>query len=698
MHRRVLIVASQIALTAIAFASAFALAYDFAPPPGAMNHFAETLPWLIAIRLVVSHRFKLDRAYWQHVGFTDAVAIAASVTLGSILFPVALLLLRRIAGIPISVFVVDWMLGIALTMGVRIVARWYRERRNPTPVASGRRTFIVGAGEAGEQLLRQIHHDPRHLFHVVGLVDDDPAKCGLQLHGVPVLGPSDDLRRLAAVHSAQLALIAIPSAPPEVLRRLVERCTDAGCEVKLLPPLQDLMTVDVQMSSVRSVEIEDLLGREPVQLDVSTVEPDIAGKVVLVTGAGGSIGSELARQVARFHPAQLILLERAESPLFFIQHEIARTSPAVEVVPVLASVTNLDRLQLTFDTLRPDIVFHAAAYKHVPMLEANVVEGVWNNVMGTLRLARCAARAGTRKFVCISTDKAVNPVNVLGMTKRIGERIVLELPSLQNSGTDFRVVRFGNVLGSDGSVVPLFKKQLEAGGPITVTHPEVRRYFMTIPEAVQLVLQSAALPECAGRIALLEMGTQMRIVDLAEQLIRLAGLVPGKDIEIVYTGLRPGEKIEEELVAPGEKAVATSIDKIRVVERSGADGAVLAQRLRHLLQLMARHDEPALLRALDTLVPEHAPASRELPHAGAGNGRAIAHSGNGRVFSNGNGNGKHTNGNGKHTNGNGNGNGRPRRTISIRDARQAAPLPLAIPQQRVGPVQASERTPRKGTT
>jgi FlaA1/EpsC-like NDP-sugar epimerase len=681
-RHRALVVASQVALTALAYLTAFAVAYDFSLPATALRRFVETLPWLLALRLLLSNRFRLDRSYWQHVSLPDLVNLVSAATIGSLVFPVALFFLNELSGIPRAVFLVDWLVVIALTAGVRIAARYTRERSNPVPVAAGRRTFIIGAGNAGEALLRQILHDPRHLFHVVRMIDDDPAKLGLALHGVPVIGPTDQLKRFAALHQATLALIAIPSAAPEVLRRLVERCTDAGLEVKMLPPLQDLMTDDVKMSNVRQVRIEDLLGREPITTDVAAVIPEIAGKVVLVTGAGGSIGSELARQLARFQPHQLILVERAESPLYFIEQEILRNHSALEVVPVLASVTNLDRLQAVFDNYRPDIVFHAAAYKHVPMLEANIVEGVWNNVMGTLRVARCAARAGTGKFVFISTDKAVNPVNVLGTTKRIAERIVLELPSLRSSGTDFRVVRFGNVLGSDGSVVPLFEKQIEAGGPLTVTHPEVKRYFMTIPEAVQLVLQSATLPEAAGRIAVLEMGEQIKITQLAEQLIRLHGLTPGKDIEIVFTGLRPGEKIAEELLAPGETPLPTSIEKIRVVEGSAYDGAVLAQRLRHLLQLMARHDEPALLRALATMVPDHltvipggqsSPAAANPRHAaqGTGNGRSAP------------------------ANGNGNGKSATRRTIAIRDGR-APETPAAAPASPRRNAAASERAVRKG--
>ena len=321
------------------------------------------------------------------------------------------------------------------------------------------------------------------------MVDDDVAKHGRTLHGVSVLGGSDELRRFVAMHHAQQIVIAIPSASPEQLRGLVARAAETGVAVKILPPQVDLLSPDEpQINQVRDVQVEDLLGRPPVQLDLKDVAPELAGKVILVTGAGGSIGSELVRQIARFNPRRLLLLDRAESPLFFIAHEISESHPAIDVVPVLASVTNAARLDRLFEAYRPDCVFHAAAYKHVPMLEANMIEGVWNNVVGTLRLAQSAARVGTGKFVLISTDKAVNPMSILGATKRVAEHIVLELPSLRAAQTDFRVVRFGNVLGSDGSVVPLFKKQIAVGGPVTVTHPEMKRFLMTIPEASQLVL------------------------------------------------------------------------------------------------------------------------------------------------------------------------------------------------------------------
>jgi FlaA1/EpsC-like NDP-sugar epimerase len=619
-YRRALIIASQLALCAVAWFAAFAVILEFRLTSAVLRRALDTVWILLLLRWLLLHRFRLDRGLWRHAGLRDLLRLTGATVAGSLLFPVVLALSGRLAGIPAPVFILEGLVALLLLGGVRIAARVIHERLHERFYTSasrpGTRAFIIGAGEAGEQLLRQLLHDSRHLYEVVGLIDDDPAKRDWVLHGVSVLGTVDDLRWLAGMQRVGVALIAIPSARADQLRRIVERCVDAGLQAKLLPPLQDTVTDtvtgDVHLSRFRDVQVEDLLGRDPVTLDLEPAGPEFTGNVVLITGAGGSIGSELARQVARFHPRRIVLLERAESPLYFIQLEVARAFPSVEVVPVLASVTNADRVEEVFATHRPDCVFHAAAYKHVPLLEANVVEGVWNNVIGTLRVARGAAQHGARRFVLISTDKAVNPSSILGVTKLLAERVVLELPSLRASGTDFRVVRFGNVLGSDGSVVPLFKRQLAAGGPLTVTHPEVRRYFMTIPEAVQLVLQATVLADGAGRIALLEMGTQVRIVELAEQLIRLAGLVPHMDVQIQFTGLRPGEKLEEELVAPNERAMPTGIPAIRVVERNGHHGHVLAQRLRHLIQVTTLRNEQALLRALAGLVPEYHPLDREI--------------------------------------------------------------------------------------
>jgi len=651
-HRRALSIAGHLVLVAFAYFTAYALRFDFRIPPEQLRNYAATLPYLLALRLFLFHRLGLFRGYWHLVGVRDLRQLVAAVTLGSLGFVGVLVFVGRVGTMPLVVPVLDWLITIMLAGGIRFLARWVKEepfrrpsrgkrgllrwikeeplRRRPR---RGRPAIIIGAGVAGERLLRQLLHDPRHPLNVVGIVDDDPNKHGRTLHGVSVLGGSDELRRFVAMHHAQQIVIAIPSATPEHIRRLVARAAETGVAVKILPPQVDLLSPDSpQINQVRDVQVEDLLGRDPVQLDLKDVAPELAGKVILVTGAGGSIGSELVRQIARFNPRRLLLLDRAESPLFFIYHEISETHPAIDVVPVLASVTNAARLDRMFESYRPDCVFHAAAYKHVPMLEWNMIEGVWNNVVGTLRLAQSAARVGTKKFVLISTDKAVNPMSILGATKRVAEHIVRELPSLRASDTDFRVVRFGNVLGSDGSVVPLFKKQIAVGGPVTVTHPEMKRFLMTIPEAAQLVLEAAALPEAAGRIAVLEMGTQVRILELAEQLIRLSGLVPYHDVQIVFTGLRPGEKLEEELVASNETLAQTSVDKIRVVAGNGGGGATLARQLRSLIAVTGQGDERSMVRALSAIVAEYQPERLELvdqPAAARRNGNGSGN-GNGR--------------------------------------------------------------------
>lgn len=606
-YRRALIVAVHAALIPLGYFAAFAIRFDFQIPESYLRLCVGTVAYLVVARVLLFARFGLFRGYWQHVSMRDLVDLAVAVTLSSLLFVTALFFVGVLDRMPRSVLLLDWLIMIFLSGGIRFTARLLHEGPRPLAQSRGRRTLIIGAGDAGEQLIRQVLHESSGRMRVVGLVDDDPEKRGRSLHGVPVLGSTEQLPQLVSRHRVALLVIAIPSATGDQMRRLVERCTQTGIEFKVLPPLKDVLAGRMQLGHLREVQIEDLLGRDPVTLDLRQVESDLAGRTILVTGGAGSIGSELARQIACYRPARLVLLDRAESPLYFAHLEVAQAYPEVQVVPVIASVTNADRLDEVFRRYRPDYVFHAAAYKHVPMLEANLLEGVWNNVVGTLRAAQCAARHDVRKFVLISTDKAVNPTSVLGATKRIAERIVLELPALRAAATDFRVVRFGNVLGSDGSVIPLFKRQLATGGPLTVTHPDVTRYFMTIPEAVQLLLKAAALPEAAGRVSILEMGKPVRIVDLAEQLIRLSGLVPGKDIPIEFTGLRPGEKLEEELVAAGELTIPTTVEKIRVVQRNGGNGIALEQQLAALLAVTVLGDDDALVREVTALVPEYHP-------------------------------------------------------------------------------------------
>ncbi len=608
-YRRWIILGVHLVLISLGYLAAYAVRFDFAIPPEELHRWAVTLPWLLLPRLLFFQRFSAYSGWWRYVGMADLVNLSVAVSLSSVVFVAGLFFTGGLKGMPRSVPLLDWVIAIFLSGGIRFASRWVRETAHPKRQPTrGRRTFIIGAGEAGEQLLRQIQHDPRGHLNVVGLIDDAADLHGRTLHGVSVLGGTDRLVELGARFQVELLAIAIPSASGDVMRRIVARCSETGVECKILPPLQDLLASGpLSLRHLREVQINDLLGRDTVKLDLGAMEREFGGRCVLITGAGGSIGSELARQVARFRPRRIVLLERAESPLYFIYREVSEACHGVEVIPALASVTNADRLQEIFETCRPDYVFHAAAYKHVPMLEANVLEGVWNNVVGTLRTARCAARNGVGKFVLISTDKAVNPTSILGATKRVAERIVLELPAFRDAGTDFRVVRFGNVLGSDGSVLPLFNKQLAAGGPLTVTHPEVKRYFMTIPEAVQLVLAAATLSEAARRVTILEMGRQVRILDLAEQLIRLSGFVPYQDIHIKFVGLRRGEKLREELVAAGERTVPTSVEKIRLIERDDGDGVLLGRDLRQLLAVAASSNHRDVVRTLGTIVPEYRP-------------------------------------------------------------------------------------------
>jgi FlaA1/EpsC-like NDP-sugar epimerase len=607
-YGRVMIVGAHILLVPLAYYAAYAIRFDFRVPPAELRVFFATLPYFVTIRLAVFARYGLFRGYWRHVGLRDLVDLGVATTLSTSLFAVFLFVFGWPAALPRSVFILDWLSVVFLSGGLRFVARAFREGQLPMQgVRGSRRTLLIGAGEAAEMLLRQLLHDGgRDGIGVVGLVDDNPGTHGRALHGVPVLGGIAQLEELVDQHRIQLIVIAIRSATAEQMRRIVQRCTATGTEFKIIPSLHDLLDGRAGIGQIREVEIEDLLGREPVHLDLAQVHADLQGRSVLITGAGGSIGSELARQIARFRPARLVLLERAESPLYFVNLEISATAVGTEVVPVIANITNRDRLNEVFEANQPDYVFHAAAYKHVPLMEDSVCEAAWNNVIGTLRVAQQAVRHGASKFVLISTDKAVNPTSMMGATKRIAERIVLELPALRGA-TDFRVVRFGNVLGSDGSVVPLFKRQLAAGGPITVTHPQVRRYFMTIPEAVELVLTAAALPDAAGRISILEMGKPVRILDLAEQLVRLSGLEPYKDVQIVFTGLRPGEKLNEELTGNGERTIPTRSEKIRLVERNGCDGEGVASALSRLMNALLAGATEDLMEAVMALAPEYTP-------------------------------------------------------------------------------------------
>jgi FlaA1/EpsC-like NDP-sugar epimerase len=499
-----------------------------------------------------------------------------------------------------GVLMLDLFTTIMLLSGVRMVVRLYHEEFFSEHRGIVRRFLIVGAGNAGEALLREMIRRRDSQYEVVGFVDDDPAKRDTEINGIPVLGTVDDLPSICKKQSIDEIAIAIPSASRKQLRRVVQVCQGTKTRFSTVPSLMDIAAGKLQVSQMRDVDINDLLGREVVNLDMEQIRVFLKDKVILVTGAGGSIGSEMCRQVCAFEPRKLLLLEQAENPLFFIERELRNSFPTVPLESVIADITDKVRMEQLFDCYRPQVVIHAAAHKHVPLMEQNPGEAIKNNIIGTRTVANAADAFGAECFVMISTDKAVNPTSIMGSSKRVAEMYIQDLN--ETSKTHFVTVRFGNVLGSNGSVVPIFKQQIAAGGPVTVTHPEMRRYFMTIPEASQLVLQAAVMGQ-GGEIFVLDMGEPVKIVDLARELITLSGFRPGEDIEIEFTGLRPGEKLFEELSIEGENMVPTKHPKIAVWENIPKDRETLRTDIERLLKAAHSQDRSQIIPILKELVP-----------------------------------------------------------------------------------------------
>lgn len=562
------------------------------------------LPIVVVCKVTVFLCSRLYRSMWKYASLPDAFEICKTVTLASITSLFAILMLRQYQHFSRVIFLLDWGILFGMVTGSRLTWRVYREMYVIPRMKSGPHTLIVGAGEAGNQLLHEIRKSPKANFNVLGFVDDDPSKTGMHLGGVKVLGDTNQLSRLALDLEVEQVIIAIPSARGSDVRSIIRRCENANVHFKILPGISDLISGKVEVSQIKDVEIDDLLGREPARLDERAISSYLEGKRVLVTGAGGSIGSEICRQVARFAPHKIVLLDSAETPLFLIERELSAKYPELMLVPVIADVRNRDRLECLFEEFTPEVVFHAAAYKHVPLMEYNPIEAVTNNIGGSRNLADMADRFGVRDFVMISTDKAVNPTNVMGASKRAAECYIQAIAAL--SSTKFTTVRFGNVLGSNGSVIPTFMEQIKNGGPVTVTDPKVVRYFMTIPEASQLVLQAACLGQ-SGEIFVLDMGEPMPILELAEQLIRLSGLEPYEDIDITFTGLRPGEKMYEELLIDGENVLNTSHEKIRVLDATSSCSAFCAGDLELLFAAADKNDIVEILNELQRLVTEFIP-------------------------------------------------------------------------------------------
>ena len=566
----------------------------------------------------VFYFFGLYRRMWLYASTRELVTITAATLTGT---AVVTLLTYSLASLvwtfsplPRSVPYLDWLVSLALVGGirlsVRLVADASRRRHRHSAFGEGKlplvkRVLVMGAGDAGAMIVREMQANPGLGFLPVGLLDDNRVKVGKTIYGVPVQGARGDITRLAKEERVDEVIIAMPTAPGLAIRDIVALCQAAGVACRTIPGIYELICGQVSVSQVREVRIEDLLRRDPVRIDFEKAGHFLSNRVVLVTGAGGSIGSELCRQIAQYQPSQLLLLGHGENSIHCALVELRCKCPQVCAEPLIADVRDSDRMTEIMARFRPEIVFHAAAHKHVPLMETNVAEAVMNNVFGIRNLLRAAEANGVSRFVLVSSDKAVNPTSVMGATKRVAELLVQD--SARRTGCAYLAVRFGNVLGSRGSVVPLFQQQIAAGGPVTVTHPEMRRFFMTIPEAVQLIIE-AALAGQGGEVFVLDMGEPVRIVDLATDLIRLSGLTPGRDIEITFTGPRQGEKLSERLFAEGEVPRPTRHNKILVAQANNAwNGEMLCRHLEELEQAAREGDPSHIYAKMQQIVPEYMP-------------------------------------------------------------------------------------------
>ena len=593
----------------VAWFAAYWLRFNFAIIPDPYLKTAWLwLPLLLVAQSATFVYFGLYRGDWRFASMPDLLRIIKAVTVGTLVCMVVIFLSTRLNNIPRSVFPAYWLLLIVGLGTPRFFYRWIKDHK--LYLGQGERVLIVGAGRAGEMLARDLLRDPHRSLEPVGFVDDMKRKRGAEIHGIRVIGSCRQLPKLVKKLEVDIVLLAIPSARSPQVRRIVEYCEKARVPFRSIPCMQDLIAGRVSINTLREVSIEDLLGRDPVRLDRDAIRNELSGRCVLISGGGGSIGTELCRQVAKLAPSKLVLLENCEYNLFRIEYELRQTFPDIELHPVLGDVADAVAVEHLYSTHKPDIIYHAAAYKHVPMLEAQVREAIQNNVCGTKIMALAADRHRCDTFVLISTDKAVNPANVMGASKRIAEIFCQNLS--QRSATRFITIRFGNVLGSDGSVVPLFREQIESGGPVTVTHPDMMRYFMTIPEACQLILQAESMGK-GSEIYVLDMGEPVSITYLAEQMIQLSGNEPGKDIEIVYTGLRPGEKLYEELFHEKEHLTGTQHEKIFLAKHRQIEWELLDRTINDMETACASYDENSLLKGIAILVPELHHIESELP-------------------------------------------------------------------------------------
>jgi FlaA1/EpsC-like NDP-sugar epimerase len=570
--------------------------------------YQESMLWMLGIVAVVKpliyYLFGIYRRLWRYASIRELVLILGAVTTASVIVSVIMLGLFNaevFIGFPRSSLIIDWLLSMTFIGGSRFFFRWLAESSSTAAQDSSFRPYrnksvvVVGAGDAGAMVVREMQKNPQLNMKPIGFLDDDPAKQDSKIHGLPVLAPLEQISPILRKHQVDEVIIAIPSAGGNVLRHVIEVCRQQGVAFRTMPGLYELLGGNVSVSRLREVDISDLLRRAPVTIESGALGEVLQGRVVMVTGAGGSIGRELCRQIAQLNPAKLLMLGHGENSIFSAFLSLRENFSSLEIIPLIADVRDHDRLNVLFNRWKPDVIFHTAAHKHVPLMESNIEEAVTNNILGTQNVVKVALAHDVQRLVLISTDKAIRPVNVMGGTKRIAEMIVLN--AARQYKRAFSVVRFGNVLGSRGSVVPRFKRQIAAGGPVTVTHPEMKRYFMTIPEAVHLVLQASTLSK-GGENFILDMGQPVRILDLAEDLIRLSGLEPGKDIEITFTGIRPGEKLSEDLWDQGFAYATTSHPDIHRVESEEVLSSDQLEALVDELVTLAREGKTEAIQSL----------------------------------------------------------------------------------------------------
>ncbi|MBF0102096.1 MAG: polysaccharide biosynthesis protein [Desulfobacterales bacterium] len=619
------ILSMDIVLVIASMYAAHLTRYDFRFPSQIWPLLHNIIPYIIVIKITSFFYFDLYRGMWRYTSISDLINIIKASSIGSLGVICFVVYNNRFEGFSRSVFAIDWCFTVLLISGSRLYVRFYFEHINNGDTVcnslwrafinfllkrkhldDSKRLIIIGAGDCGEKIYREIANNNGIKYRVVGFLDDNPTKVGKKIHGVPVLNYIKNITAATKRVNADEALIAIPSATAQQMRTIVSHCKDSGIKFMTIPSLGELINEKVNMKIVREVAYRDLLRRDVVRLDEISIGAYLKDQRVLVTGAAGSIGSELCRQICRFNPESILLYERAESALYETELELKRVFTSVKIIPLLADIQDTNQLEKIFSSYRPHVVFHAAAYKHVPILELQPWIAVENNILGTLNVVQAAKKNNVDRFVFVSTDKAVRPVSIMGATKRIAEMLIQNQTCGNQNHTRFMIVRFGNVIGSNGSVIPLFKKQIEYGGPVTVTHPEVTRFFMTINEASQLILQAGAMGQ-GGEIFILDMGKSIKIDDMARDLIRLSGYEPDIDIHIEYIGLRPGEKLYEELITEGEGILPTHHEKIMVLKGTKCNLHMLNGNIEKLSMFAKHQDRNNICIILQKMVPEYKP-------------------------------------------------------------------------------------------